>query len=71
MSYNLITVRLTADNIDTAFRPGDTFTDDPGFGVVRSARLTRDGYDNAKIYTDRDSDILGLPSTVRITRVTI
>lgn len=72
MSHTIITVRLTADNIDTVFRPGDAFTDDPTFGIVKSARLGFRGDDYAMIYnTGGMRDQFGLPQTVRITRVAI
>lgn len=65
----IYTVRATVDNVTTVIQPGDRFVDDPAFGTVRSVRLTRDGFGNAKIYnTDDWSDVLGLPQTLKITR---
>lgn len=64
------TVRLTADNIDTELLPGDVFTDDPEFGIVKSHRPMRDGSGDAMVYTTAsfERDVMGLPQTVRITR---
>ena len=62
------TLRLTADNIGTALKPGDVITDAEDLGPVKSARVTRDGFDNAMIVGERGRDVLGLPSTVEVTR---
>ena len=67
-----VAVHLTADNITAALLPGDVFPDDPEFGAVRSVRLTRDGQNNAMVYMNTGAkDVLGLPSTVRVTRVPV
>lgn len=72
MPYTILTVRLTADNVADTFQPGDAFTDDPTFGIVKSARVGFRGDDYAMITnTDGMRDMFGLPQTVRITRVTI
>ena len=73
MSHVIQTVRLTADNIETVFRPGDVFTDDREFGVIRTAFPMADTGSEAVgfVVTDRDSDYFGLPQTVRLTRVAI
>jgi hypothetical protein len=65
MSTEIITLRLTDDNVESALKIGDAFTDDPEFGVILSVRVITAG---AKIFTDRDSDTLGLPQTVRVSR---
>ena len=73
MSYNIVTVRLTADNIDSVFQPGDAFTDDPEFGTIGSAGTGFLGRDYAMIVNARQDDMttIGLPQTVRLTRVTV
>lgn len=66
-----LTIRLTSENLETSLLPGDVFVEDREFGAVRSCRLTRDGENNAMIYTTTgERDILGLPCTVIIERVT-
>lgn len=65
---NAITLRLTADNVTRELHCGDMFVGEEEFGPVVHVRLTRDGFDNARVTTDRDTDILGLPQTVTVYR---
>lgn len=60
-----ITVRLTEDNVETTLKPGDRFADDPEFGTVQHVHRISFG---AKVFTNVDSDTLGLPQTVRLIR---
>lgn len=67
-TQEVLTLRLTTDNIAELLLPGDVFTDDPEFGKVVSARADRTGRSQGFVTTDRERDVLGLPQTVRITR---
>lgn len=65
MAKETITVRLTPDNVATELRTGDTFTDDPDFGIVTNVYPITSG---AKVWTTTGTDVLGLPQTVRLDR---
>ncbi len=65
MGKTQLTIRLTSDNVTTSLLPGDVFTEDPEFGTVTNVWVTSAG---AKIHTDRETDTLYLPQTVKITR---
>ena len=62
-----ISLRLTADNLSD-LKKGDVVVGAEDLGAVRSARLTVDGYDNARVYGEQGDDILGLPSTIEVER---
>lgn len=62
----ILEIRLEADDsVDGLIQPGDTFADDPDFGVVVNAyRLG----DRLYVQTTYEYDYLCLPQTVRIDR---
>lgn len=64
-------VRLTAENVATEGPQLTGWLVDGAedLGPMEVVRLTRDGYDNAKLVGDRGSDVLGLPSTITAYRL--
>lgn len=59
-------IRLTAENIDTVDLTGKVIEGAEDLGPVVHTRLTRDGFDNARITGENGWDILGLPSTINV-----
>lgn len=63
-----IEVRVTEHNLHEVIRPGDVIFGAEDLGPVVSVRLTTDRYRNAMVTGTNNRDVLGLPSTVHITR---
>lgn len=63
-----IEIRVTKDNVDTAFRRGDVIVGAEDLGPVLHVRLTRNGFADTMVYGELGTDILGLPSTVQVRR---
>jgi len=64
------TLRLTAANFadELPGLVGWTVEGGEELGPIVSGRVTWDGFDNARITGELDSDILGLPQTITVTR---